>query len=51
MALGRDPGRVFIDVAYICTMGEDVAGIVPEQAGLKSDVTEHEVFVSCIKHF
>lgn len=50
IAFGRDPGRLILDVAYLYTRGKDVQGIVPEQGGLTSDVDEHDIYVSLIKH-
>lgn len=50
LSLGREPARAFLDVAYIYTWADDVGGIVPEQASLRSDVEEHQVYVSLIKH-
>lgn len=50
IALGRDPGRLILDVAYLYTRGQNVQGIVPEQSGLTSDVEEHDIYVSLIKH-
>ena len=50
-SIGKEPGRVIFDLAYVLTIGNDVTSIVPEQPGLTSDVTEHQLFLSCIKHF
>jgi hypothetical protein len=52
VAIGKDPGRVILDVAYVIAYGQDVLGsLVPGQEGLSTDVTEQSVYVSCIKHF
>jgi long-subunit fatty acid transport protein len=53
ISLGSEPGKVILDVAYSCTMGQDVMGsLVPGQKGkLATDVVRQEVFVSCIVHF
>ncbi len=50
-SVGKGPGKTIVDIAYILTHASDIQGIVPEQSGLHSDVTEHQVFVSCIKRF
>ena len=52
ISLGKDPGKVILDVAYTYSWGEDVLGtLVPDQQGVATDVTRHEGFVSCIWHF
>ena len=52
ISLGRDPGRVILDAAYLYTWGDDVLGsLVPGPYGLRSDVTKHQGYVSCIWHF
>lgn len=50
-SLGLDPGRTIVDLAYIYTFASDVQGVVPEQKSLKSDVGEHQGYVSVIQHF
>ena len=51
ISLGKDPGRVVVDVAYIFEQGNNVMGAqLPEQAVL-SDTTKHQIFVSAIWHF
>ena len=47
----KGEGKNIYDIACILTHGNDVKSIVPEQAGLASEITEFQVFVSCIRHF
>jgi hypothetical protein len=52
VSIGRDKNKYVIDLAYVLTKANDVLGsLVPDQEGLTSDVTEHQVFLSCIRHF
>lgn len=52
LSLGRDPGKLILDVAYAYSWGDDVLGsLVPQQEGLSTDMREHQVYVSCIYHF
>jgi len=52
VSLGKDPGKLIIDVAYSYTWGNDVLeSLVPDQKGLKTDVVEQQVYVSGIWHF
>jgi long-subunit fatty acid transport protein len=52
LSLGKDPGKLIVDLAYNYTWGNDVLGsLVPEQPGLKTDVRKHQGFLSCIWHF
>lgn len=51
LALGKQPSRWIVDVAYVYTQGENVLGSLVTEQDLRADVTEHQVFVSCIKHF
>jgi long-subunit fatty acid transport protein len=52
ISLGKDPGKLIIDVAYNYSWGNDVLkSLVPDQEGLSTDMQEHQVFVSCIYHF
>lgn len=51
ISFGKEPHRVFIDIAYIYTWADAVKGVVPSQTSLSSDVTEHQGYVSAIKHF
>ncbi len=51
-SVGKDPGKLIIDIAYIYTMGNDVLGtLVPDQEGLTTDIQKHQVYVSGIWHF
>jgi long-subunit fatty acid transport protein len=51
ISLGKDPGRVILDIAYTFEHGENVMGsLLPEQA-MTSDVDRHQVFISTIWHF
>jgi long-subunit fatty acid transport protein len=52
VSLGKDPGKLIIDVAYSYTWANDVLeSLVPDQKGLKTDVVERQVYVSGIWHF
>lgn len=52
VSVGKDPGKVILDVAYMYNQGEDVLGsLVPEQEGLQTDVARHQVYMSGIWHF
>jgi len=51
IALGREPARWILDAAYVFTQGDDVLGSLVTDQDLRTDVTEHQFFVSCIKHF
>ncbi len=52
ISLGKEPGKVILDVAYSYIWSEDALGsLVPGQTGIATDVARHEVFVSCIRHF
>ena len=46
-----DAGKTIYDIACTLTHGRNVKAIVPEQLGLESDITELQLFISCIKHF
>ena len=52
VSLGKDPGKLIIDMAYVYTWGEDVLDtLVPDQDDMSSDSEEHQVYVSTIYHF
>lgn len=51
LSIGRAPARLFLDMAYVYTWSDDVRGIVPEQAGLRSDIEDHQIYLSLIQHF
>lgn len=52
ISIGREHNKYIIDLAYVLTQANDVLGsLVPEQDDLTSDVTEHQVYLSCIRHF
>lgn len=51
IAFGPERRRTILDIAYILTRAKDVRGIVPEEAGLTSDVEEHQGYVSLIQNF
>jgi len=52
VSIGKDPGKLIIDFAYIGTWGRDVMKtFVPTQPGLSTDVTIHQGYVSGIWHF
>jgi long-subunit fatty acid transport protein len=49
---GEGSGKIIIDAAYIYRRGEDVMGsLVPDRDDLRTDVEEHEFFLSAIRHF
>lgn len=51
-SVGKDPGKLIIDVAYQYLQGNDVMGsLVPEQKDLQTDSTEQSVYASAIWHF
>jgi len=52
VSVGKDPGKLILDVAYVYRQGDNVMGsLVPGQDSLKTDSVEHEVYVSSIWHF
>jgi long-subunit fatty acid transport protein len=52
VSLGKDPGKLILDVAYSYTWGNDaMESLIPEQKGLKTDVVEQQIYVSGIWHF
>ncbi len=52
VSVGKDPGKMIVDVAYSYARGEDVLGsLVPDRPDLKTDVTEHQLYLSGIWHF
>ncbi|MBN1671121.1 MAG: outer membrane protein transport protein [Kiritimatiellae bacterium] len=52
IALGRDPGRLIADVAYVYTQGNDALdSLMGSDRELSTDVVRHDVFVSGIYHF
>lgn len=52
ISIGKDPGKLIIDFAYIGTWGQDVMKtFVPTQPGLSTDVAIHQGYVSGIWHF
>ncbi len=52
IAIGEEPGRVILDVAYMYTWGDNVLGsLVPGQTGLSTDVKKHQGYVSAIWQF
>jgi len=51
ISFGKDPGKTILDFAYVLTLANDVSGVIPEQADLTSDVTEHQLILSFIQHF
>jgi long-subunit fatty acid transport protein len=51
ISLGKEPGRMILDIAYTFERGENVMGsLLPEQ-GTASDVNKHQLFISAIWHF
>ena len=52
VSLGKDLGKLIIDVAYSYTWANDaLKSLVPDQKGLKTDVVEQQIYVSGIWHF
>lgn len=51
IAFGEEGNSYFIDVAYAFTFAEDIRGFVPLQSDLETDVTEHQTYVTLLKHF
>lgn len=51
LSLGSEPRRVILDVAYLCSIGENAYGSLIPGTGMTSDVEEHQVYVSGIVHF
>jgi long-subunit fatty acid transport protein len=51
LSLGAEPRRVILDVAYLCSLGENALGSLIPGTGMTSDVEEHQVYVSGIMHF
>ncbi len=52
VSIGKDPGKLIIDVAYNFMWANNaMQSLVPSHPELSTDVREHQVFVSCIKHF
>ncbi|MBN1270482.1 MAG: hypothetical protein JXB04_12900 [Kiritimatiellae bacterium] len=52
ISLGKDPGKLILDAAYVYRRGDDVMGtLVPDQSELHTDVVEHQVYISSIWHF
>jgi len=52
ISLGRGESRIILDLAYQISYGNDVHGArAPGHEGVSSDITEHQVFLSAIKHF
>lgn len=51
ISLGKESGKIVLDIAYIFEHGENVMGsLLPEQ-GMSSDVNRHQIFISAIWHF
>lgn len=51
ISLGKDPGKIVIDVAYVFERGENVMGSLLPGQGMSSDVIHHQLFLSAIWHF
>lgn len=52
LSFGKDPGKLILDVAYMYSRGNDVLdSLVADVEGLNTDVTKHQVYMSCIYHF
>ena len=52
MSIGKDPGKLIVDFAYMYTYGDDVlSSLMPAQEGLTSDLRRHDFFMSGIWHF
>ncbi|QHI69066.1 porin family protein [Tichowtungia aerotolerans] len=51
ISLGKEPGRLILDVAYSFECANDVMGSLIPGQGMTSDVSKHQLFVSAIWHF
>ena len=52
ISMGKDPGKLIIDIAYSYMYGNDVLGsLVPDRPDVTTDMEEHQVYVSGIWHF
>ncbi len=51
-SLGKDPGKLIFDLAYIFTYGHNVLrDIFPSEPDLSADLFEHQIMASLIFHF
>jgi long-subunit fatty acid transport protein len=52
ISIGKDPGKLILDFAYIYSWGDDVMGsLMPGQQGLTTDVRKHQAYASAVWHF
>jgi long-chain fatty acid transport protein len=52
ISIGKDPGQLIFDVAYIFTYGNNVLqDIFPSETDISADVYEHKIMTSLIWHF
>ncbi|MBI9020107.1 MAG: outer membrane protein transport protein [Verrucomicrobia bacterium] len=51
ISLGKDPGKIVLDIAYTFERGEQVGGDLLSGQNMHSDVNKHQIFVSAIWHF
>jgi len=51
IALGKEPGRAVLDLAYIFEQGKSVMGSLLPGRAVRSDVNKHQLFLSAIWHF
>lgn len=52
VSFGKGHRKFILDAAYVYTRGEDVLkSLVPDAEDLSSDVSRHQLFLSCIRHF
>ncbi|MBL7017192.1 MAG: outer membrane protein transport protein [Kiritimatiellales bacterium] len=51
ISLGKEPGKLILDVAYSFECGENVMGSLLPGQGMTSDTIKHQLFVSAIWHF
>lgn len=51
IALGKEPGRAILDIAYIYEHGNNVMEALLPDRSVYSDSTKHQIFVSLIWHF
>lgn len=51
-SLGKDPGKLILDIAYIFKYGSNVLGdVFPSETGVSADIIEHKILTSLIWHF
>ena len=51
ISLGKDPGKLVLDLAYIYEQGNNVMNTLLPDHTTRSDSTKHQLFISCVWHF